>query len=41
MKKNKFHPVKKYLKLSEFAKTFDYGPILSELRDTFSYLHNK
>ena len=41
MEKNKFHPVKKYLKLSEFAKTFDYGPILSELRDTFSYLHNK
>tara|TARA_Y100000991_G_C21970915_1_gene349409 strand:+ start:276 stop:1091 length:816 start_codon:yes stop_codon:yes gene_type:complete len=30
-----------YYKLSEFAKSFDYGPILKEIGEYFGYLHNK
>jgi hypothetical protein len=33
--------VKDYLKLSEFAKTFNYGLILDELTQYFNYLHDK
>jgi len=31
----------KYLKLSEFAKTFNYGPILTELKEEFGWLYDK
>ena len=41
MDKKKFHPVKEFVQLSNFAKTFDYGPILSELKEIFVYLHDK
>ena len=30
-----------YYKLSEFAKNFNYGPILEELKEYFNYLHDK
>ena len=30
-----------YYELSKFAKTFDYGNILSELKDEFGYIHSK
>ena len=30
-----------YYKLSEFAKTFDYGPILTELKEEFGWVYDK
>lgn len=30
-----------YYELSKFAKTFDYGNILSELKDEFGYIHSE
>ena len=30
-----------YYNLSDFAKTFNYGPILNEVKDYFGYLHDK
>ena len=34
-------PESTYYNLSDFAKTFNYGPILNEVKDYFGYLHDK
>jgi cephalosporin hydroxylase len=35
------YKIEDYLKLSEFAKNYNYGNIINEIKDYFGYLHDK